>query len=143
MQVAGKHVFIDNRLDEASVGVDMMTMVRAAGMVRTFDRLHADIFIVPDMSSIPQRVHWVAVLKGSIVADLDFLRSRGNAGASLKFKPAMSRRRSLWLSPGFQTAHPELSGIVSSLARRPASKWSTVASKRQLISTAVKRQRTD
>ena len=109
-----------------------------AGLARCTDLELADVFAVPDLSKIGQRISWNAGLNGCIVASEAFIRSGGIRGPAIVYKRATSITRMIWLSDLFMASHSMLAGFVWAACARNGSKWSFIADRREFIAIAEK-----
>lgn len=105
--VKGKKCFFNGNVDKpelrATLTQNQCTVVA--------DRLAADFFIAQDPSSLGCRSTWAAVLKGLFVVSPAALQGKGR-GAVLRYKPALSVRRIVYITPQFAEHHPEVTKIL-------------------------------
>ncbi|CAJ1400606.1 unnamed protein product [Effrenium voratum] len=78
-------------LDPAISVADLQVAMSARNLVKTTERLEADIFIVNDAGNLPERVKLMAALLGRQIMDVCLLE--GKKGILLKFQPASQTRR--------------------------------------------------
>ena len=95
-------------------------------LCRTNDHKLADIFVVNDIEKKGQRVQWCAALSGAIVSTPLYLLSNCTKGFALKFKPALSTRRSICVTEQFRDLHPVLASIIDHKVLMTLSKWQTL-----------------
>ena len=112
ISLAGRLIWIDKRLVISDADL------RRAGLNRCTDASVADIFAVPDLSSMAmgQRISWQAGLNGCVVATQEFICSAGASGAATVYKQATVTKRALWMSDNFVASHAVLAAIVAAAA---------------------------
>jgi hypothetical protein len=86
-------------------------------------RLHSELFVVANPADAGQRSTWAAVLGGRRVCSVEYLVSLGLRGSSVKYKPAISVRRCVWMSPAFKDAQKSLAMLVDGAGNLPGSAW--------------------
>ncbi len=80
------------------------------------DRGLADIFLVPNVASPSDHIHWHAVLRGChLMSHQVVLQGKGPA---IKFEAANQKPRWLFLSRRFKTQHPQICTIITHCAGR-------------------------
>ena len=117
------NVFVDRSVDFQGDDVKFTQALRRHSMKRTYNRLFADTFVVPNVTQLGQRIQWCTMLVGSCVCDLKCLISGGKTGSSVAFKAAVSSRRSVWCSDSFKEAHHEIHAILCHAVGLPHSNW--------------------
>jgi hypothetical protein len=88
----------------------------------------ADLFIVTDLTCVPDNVRVARTLRGSLVAVPQFLITGGAEGPCIGFRKATSTRRWFWVSPGMQRDHAEPARVLSQCAAQPGSSWTELPS---------------
>ncbi len=102
------------------------------------DRTEADVFIVHCPAQAGQRNTWVAALRGSRIADPEFVLSSGRRGSSIVYTAAVASARFIWISPNVEREHANLAAIVRSACAWNHSKWKLVTTQRDMLATAMK-----
>ncbi|CAJ1351653.1 unnamed protein product, partial [Effrenium voratum] len=93
-------------LDPAISVADLQVAMSARNLVKTTERLEADIFIVNDAGNLPERVKLMAALLGRQIMDVCLLE--GKKGILLKFQPAsQTRRQKVFFSTKFRESHAQ------------------------------------
>lgn len=105
----------------------------------------ADAFVVNDITSVDEIVLWNAFLSGGLVISLQALSFL--EGPAVKYKSALSIRRTVFMSPDFQALSPQLATSISYRAKNEAqSKWKMVTELQGFMACFAKaqaRQRAD
>lgn len=118
----GKRVYLDATLDTG----DLRIAAARAGLLRVSDRISAEVFLVIDPVNMSARVRCVAMLVGGYVTNNLF---ESVHTVSLAFKPALTIKRTLYVSEAFRQGKPTIFGIIRSLVTHwPGSKWNLVES---------------
>ena len=133
------NVFVDPAVDFQGDDLKFTQALRQHCIKRTYNRLSADVFVVPNVAQLGQRIQWCTMLVGSCVCDLKCLISGGTGGNSVTFKPAVSSRRMVWCSDNFKASHGELHNILCHIVALPVSNWKWLATKEQMLERAKKR----
>ena len=133
------NVFVDPTVDFQGENVKFTQALRKYNIKRTHNRLSADVFVLPNVTQLGQRIQWCTMLSGSCVCDLKCLISGGKAGSSVAFKAVVSSRRMVWCSDNFRASHGELYNILNHTIALPLSNWKWIATKEQLLDKAKKR----
>ena len=128
---AGQFVFIDRRVDISDVALG------PSGLVRCTDPSVADTFVVPDLSTVGQRILLRAGLNGSTIAPVETIISAGQRGPATVFKRATSIKRVVWMSDNFIASHPNLAAIVHDAVARRGSKWVMSGSRAEFVARAT------
>lgn len=133
ISLAGRLIWIDKRLVISDADL------RRAGLNRCTDASVADIFAVPDLSSMAmgQRISWQAGLNGCVVATQEFICSAGASGAATVYKQATVTKRALWMSDNFVASHAVLAAIVAAAADRGGSNWTRFHSRANFVARAT------
>lgn len=133
MDLRGQHVFVD----EASVPDQQARAIRLkarrSGMHTCQDRMAATVFVVEDLASIGQRNTLCAGMIGGLVCTPCFLESLGSAGASIKFKSAIAKKRIVHATAAFIAGHPMIYNLISTLSHTNDSKWRWIADKNEFV----------
>ena len=113
-------------LDPAISVADLQVAMSARNLVKTTERLEADIFIVNDAGNLPERVKLMAALLGRQIMDVCLLE--GKKGILLKFQPAsQTRRQKVFFSTKFRESHAQFIKPIKDIVNRPGSKWKLAA----------------
>ena len=133
------NVFVDGTVDFQGGESKFTQALRKYSIKRTHTRLSADVFVVPNVTQLGQRIQWCAMLAGRVVCDVKCLISGGTSGSSLAFKSAVSSRKLVWCSDNFREAHVELYNILCHCAALPQSNWRWLVSKEGVCFLALYR----
>ena len=106
---------------------------------RVYNRLEASVFLVCNVNEPGQRIQWCASLGGGVLCDLKYVMSKGHNGQTLGFKRATITKRTLWASPNFIAAHPEVHRILQAKSREAPGKFTWIANKYQFAALSVRR----
>ena len=107
----GKKVYIEDNLNT----VDLRHIMAKVGLIRVLERIRGEVFVVANPCRASSRILWVAILCGGYVATADAIC--GKPGVTIKYKPALAKKRQLWISQKFWRNHPTVAQIVDSLIR--------------------------
>ena len=114
-----------------SAGVDVQplhSVMQRLSMQSTTDRIAADVYLAINLMEPGQRTLWAVALTGGIVAVPRFLETSGAHGACLRYRPAVSIKRLVWVSGDFYAHHPELGDVVDRAVASRGSKWVRIPS---------------
>jgi hypothetical protein len=95
---------------------------RLLGVPVTLDIRCAQVFVVADVVNPGDHITWRAIMVGGYIMRPDCLLKHGTFPC-LKYKPALSTIRHVWVSDGFKTKHPEHYAILMHAMDRPGVKW--------------------
>ena len=123
-RLRGLSTFIDEDMDTP----EFRHQLALAGLLRVEARVLATTFAVSDPVNMSNRIRWVASLCGGYVASPPVLLG-GRAGISIAFVSAMSKKKRVWVSPGFKAKHNAIFEIVKYLVDSvPGTKWDFIDS---------------
>jgi hypothetical protein len=105
------------------------------------DYKKADVYVLSDIRAMGGDLLWAAFLAGKHVADKEFIVSRGEQGACLKFKGAVLIARAMHFTPRFALRHEEKARLLlhhSTVRPGSGSKWKYVQDERAFLDLAAK-----
>lgn len=97
--------------------------------LRLTDHSQAQVFVVQDpvTRSPADKIHWAVALRGGFVINLDVLNSGPNP-VCLKYEPALTSRRRLYVGDGFTYRHNRLCHTILACIENYANcKWKAIA----------------
>ena len=127
---AGQHVFVDKRITISDASLQLKEFVRCV------DPSVADVFVVPDVANIGQRISWYAGLNGCAVTVKDTICHAKTHGVVKVFNKATATKRVVWMSDNFIASHAIIATIVNSAAVKAGSKWVMVGSREDFVRRA-------
>lgn len=114
----GRQVYVDKSL----VGPDIRNLLASKMLLRGETKVGADLFIVPNPGRPGMRIRWAAVLGGAAIVSPDVIKT--GRGPVVRYVPAVTTRRTVWVSSAFRVAHPAVFDIIKGVtAQMWASKW--------------------
>ena len=132
--VTAKNVFIEPGSLTAAGSRHIEQILTSKGVEFLQQRCQCDIFVSSDLATGVCRTAWAACLVGGWVVSPATLQHAQHAGAAVKYRRALDKRRRLYITPACQEVYPRIAQLLSdTIAFTEARLWRIIHAEEEFI----------